>query len=62
VQFRLDARNVLNHPILGFPDLNINSPTFGQIPATINPPGSAVTPVQNITGSRQVQAQVRVNF
>jgi hypothetical protein len=62
LQFRLDAKNVLNHPILGVPDLNINSPTFGQIPATINPPGSAVNPVQNITGSRQFQAQLRLNF
>jgi len=62
LQFRLDAKNVLNHPILGVPDLNINSTTFGQIPATINPPGSAVNPVQNITGSRQFQAQLRLNF
>lgn len=62
LQFRLDAKNVLNHPILGIPDLNLNSPTFGQIPATTQPPGSSVTPVQNVTGTRQFQAQLRLNF
>jgi hypothetical protein len=61
LQFRLDAKSVLNHPILGTPDLNINSATFGQFQPTIAPPG-AVGAVQNVTGARQFQAQLRVNF
>jgi hypothetical protein len=61
LQFRLDAKNVLNHPILGTPDLNINSATFGQFLPTVTPPG-AVGTVQNITGSRQFQAQLRMTF
>ena len=32
VQIRVDARNILNHPILGNPSLNLNqAATFGQI-------------------------------
>ena len=50
IQVRMDARNILNHPILGNPNLDINSANFGQIPADV------------VTGSRQFQAQVRVNF
>src|SRR5262249_11403184 len=30
-QVRIDATNVLNHPLMGNPNLNINSNTFGQI-------------------------------
>lgn len=30
-EFRIVATNVLNHPIFGSPNLNINSPTFGRI-------------------------------
>ena len=37
VEFRLDARNVLNHPILGNPSLDINSANFGQIAADGRP-------------------------
>jgi hypothetical protein len=50
LQFRIDARNLLNHPILGNPDLNINSANFGQIPAT------------EVSGNRQFQGQVRFTF
>jgi hypothetical protein len=51
LQLRIDARNVLNHPILGNPSLNINnSTTFGQISG-----GS-------VTGARQFQGQLRVTF
>ena len=49
LQLRIDARNVLNHPILGNPSLNINNATtFGQI--------------TTVTGSRQFQGQLRVTF
>jgi hypothetical protein len=51
VQIRIDARNVLNHPILGNPSLNINTPaTFGQISGT------------SVTGARQFQGQLRFTF
>jgi hypothetical protein len=50
VQFRIDARNVLNHPILGNPNLDINSANFGQIA----PDG--------VTGTRNFQGQLRFNF
>jgi hypothetical protein len=49
LQLRIDARNVLNHPILGNPSLNINNATtFGQI--------------TTVTGARQFQGQLRVTF
>jgi hypothetical protein len=51
VQIRVDARNILNHPILGNPSLNLNSAgTFGQISGT------------SVTGARQFQGQLRVTF
>jgi hypothetical protein len=50
VQFRVDARNLLNKPILGNPNLDINSGNFGQIAATA------------VTGNRNFQAQLRFNF
>ena len=51
VQIRIDARNVLNHPILGNPSLNVNqNNSFGQIGG-----GS-------VTGSRQFQGQLRLTF
>jgi hypothetical protein len=31
VEFRADVVNVLNHPVFGNPNLNINSASFGQI-------------------------------
>jgi hypothetical protein len=49
IQLRVDARNVLNHPIMGNPSLNINNgTTFGQI--------------NNVSGSRQFQGQLRFTF
>jgi hypothetical protein len=50
IQVRVDARNVLNHPILGNPNLDINSANFGQIPA------------DQVFGERKFQAQLRFNF
>ena len=51
VQIRVDARNVLNHPIMGNPSLGINTASmFGQISGN------------NVTGARQFQGQLRVTF
>ena len=51
LQIRIDARNVLNHPILGNPSLGINTAnTFGQISGN------------NVTGARQFQGQLRFTF
>jgi hypothetical protein len=48
VTVRMDARNVLNHPTPGNPNLNMNSGTFGQITTK--------------TGNRTVQGQLRFDF
>ena len=46
--FRVDANNVFNHPTPGNPNLNLNSGTFGEITTK--------------TGSRTLQAQIRLEF
>jgi hypothetical protein len=46
--FRVDASNVFNHPTPGNPELSINSTSFGQISTK--------------TGSRTLQAQIRLEF
>src|SRR5262249_29490395 len=45
---RVDATNVFNHPVLGAPNLDINSGTFGQI--------------NSKTGSRTLQGQIHLEF
>jgi hypothetical protein len=50
VELRIDARNVLNHPILGNPGLDINSANFGQIAAA------------GVSGTRNFQALLRFSF
>jgi hypothetical protein len=47
-EFRVVATNVLNHPIFGSPDLNINSLTFGRITTA--------------TGNRRFTMTARLNF
>lgn len=47
-QLRVDATNLLNHPILGNPNLNINSTNFGQITTA--------------SGSRTFAASARLTF
>jgi hypothetical protein len=54
VQLRVDAENVLNKPVFGAPDLNMNSANFGRI--------STSQGVPNVTGNRRFQAQLRIEF
>ena len=49
LQFRMDARNVLNHPDPGTPIVSINSANFGLINA-------------KSTQHREFQAQLRLTF
>ena len=56
VSLRMEAFNVFNHPELGSPNVNLSSPTFGQILAVSN-----TTPVG--TGSaRSIQLAARFTF
>ncbi|PYS32453.1 MAG: hypothetical protein DMG14_34535 [Acidobacteria bacterium] len=48
LEFRMDAVNVLNHPVFGNPDTNINSLSFGRITTA--------------TGNRRFNIGVRLNF
>jgi hypothetical protein len=49
-QLRVDAHNVLNKPLLGDPNLSMNSADFGQIPAS------------QVFGGRQFQGLLRFSF
>ena len=49
-QLRVDAHNVLNKPLLGNPNLNMNAADFGQIPAS------------QVFGARQFQGLLRLSF
>lgn len=49
-QLRIDAHNVLNTPLLGNPNLSMNSADFGQIPAS------------QVFGARQFQGLLRFSF
>ncbi len=48
LQFRADAINLLNSPQFGFPDLNINSTTFGR--------------VTDAGGNRMIALSTRISF
>jgi hypothetical protein len=56
VQFRLEAFNVFNRVELGSPNVNLSSPTFGQILAVSN-----TTPVGS-GSARSVQLAARFTF
>ena len=56
VQFRMEAFNVFNHPELGSPNVNLSSPTFGQIVSVSN-----TTPVGS-GSARSVQLAARFTF
>ena len=47
-QVRIDARNIMNHPTPGNPNLDINAGTFGEITTK--------------TGNRTLAAQIRLAF
>jgi hypothetical protein len=47
-QIRIDGENVLNHPIFGNPNLDINATNFGTI--------------TSVTGARRFQGQLRLTF
>ena len=34
LQFRWESYNLLNHPVWGFPNANLSSPSFGRITST----------------------------
>jgi len=48
LEFRMDAINILNHPIWGAPNTSINSTSFGRITSA--------------TGSRSFTSNIRLNF
>jgi hypothetical protein len=48
-EFRVEAKNALNHPVFGTPDTNVGDDTFGQISYTT-------------VGARQVQLGFKFNF
>jgi hypothetical protein len=48
-EFRVEAKNALNHPVFGTPDTSVGDDTFGQISYTS-------------IGPRQVQLGFKFNF
>lgn len=55
--FRVDVFNVVNHPELGKPNLNVSSPaTFGRITSLVN-----TSPI-GTGGSRSIQLALRLSF
>jgi hypothetical protein len=57
LKLRAMAYNIFNHPILGNPDLEVTSATFGQIRASIQPTGTAAGAATYIPRSLQLGAR-----
>ena len=49
-EFRIEAQNAFNHPVMGTPNTTVDDPSFGQISSTSG------------NGPRQVQLAVKFNF
>ena len=49
IEFRLEARNALNHPVFGTPNTSVDDPGFGQINYTS-------------VGPREMQLALKFNF
>jgi hypothetical protein len=58
LNLRAMAYNLFNHPILGNPDLEVTSATFGQIRNSLQPTGTAAGAATYIPRSLQLGARV----
>lgn len=58
--YKLEAHNLFNHPLLGAPDLEATSATFGQIRSSLQPTGTAAGAATYIP--RSLQLGVRFEF
>jgi hypothetical protein len=52
------AYNIFNHPLLGNPDLEVTSATFGQIRSSLQPTGTAAGAATYLPRSLQLGARI----
>jgi hypothetical protein len=57
LQFRIDAFNVLNHPVFGNPDSNLGDSTFGVVTSSSGPYGTGTRSIE-----RQLQFALKLHF